>query len=309
MLEASTRKDSLIYSMPPCMQRATRAEVPNLPLPTAAAPASKLGLGLEPMRLDAVVVAVILGVVRADCAFEVTELAHASCLRIVGGGTITMALVTVASGLPATFLRGLRRNRLRYVAAHPSTEYCEYNATLDASRPLAWTKVRALEQIFARADAPALAAWIDATRHHGGRAVVRGGRGARYARGHGAQVRARADARAMPNTGVLVARNTPWTRGFLRAVYETTPRRGRQLRAGRDPPVRPAAHGRLRAARDARAVRAAQLPTAATSGDFVCHHAGRRGAAAKYLAMVDAFRMGDINESKCCAQPCARTPG
>ena len=66
------------------------------------------------MRLDAVVVAVILGVVRADCAFEVTELAHASCLRIVGGGTITMALVTVASGLPATFLRGLRRNRLRY---------------------------------------------------------------------------------------------------------------------------------------------------------------------------------------------------
>ena len=51
-------------------------------------------------------------------------------------------------------------------------------------------------------------------------------------------------------------------------------------------------------------------PTAAYKpGDFVCHHAGRRGAAAKYLAMVDAFRMGDINESKCCAQPCARTPG
>ena len=117
---------------------------------------------MEPMRLDAVVVAVILGVVRADCAFEVTELAHASCLRIVGGGTITMALVTVASGLPASFLRGLRRNRLRYVAAHPSTEYCEYNASLDASRPVAWTKVRALEQIFARARAPALAAWIDA---------------------------------------------------------------------------------------------------------------------------------------------------
>ena len=267
------------------------------------------------MRLDAVVVAVILGVVRADCAFEVTELAHASCLRIVGGGTITMALVTVASGLPATFLRGLRRNRLRYVAAHPSTEYCEYNASLDASRPLAWTKVRALEQIFARARAPALAAWIDADalimeaaqsfEAVAGRDVTLAVMGRKYARGQ-------ADARAMPNTGVLVARNTPWTRGFLRAVYEGYPE------AWADANFEQAAihlYAQRRAvdfARHATLVPYERLnsPTAAYKpGDFVCHHAGRRGAAAKYLAMVDAFRMGDINESKCCAQPCARTPG
>ena len=71
-----------------------------------------------------------------------------------------------------------------------------------------------------------LAAWIDADalimeaaqsfEAVAGRDVSLAVMGRKYARGQ-------ADARAMPNTGVLVARNTPWTRGFLRAVYEGYP--------------------------------------------------------------------------------------
>ncbi|KAL3687978.1 hypothetical protein R1sor_014287 [Riccia sorocarpa] len=66
-------------------------------------------------------------------------IAHPNSLCF-GRGNIT--ILSVAIGLPQSYLELLRSNRLAYGGIH-GYRYCEVRTSLDVSRPPAWTKVKA----------------------------------------------------------------------------------------------------------------------------------------------------------------------
>lgn len=148
---------------------------------------------------------------------------HATCW---GNRSAVVTVLTLAAGLPDSYMSLLRWNRLSYAASH-NLEYCEYTHVLDPTREATWSKISAMLYLLEDPVGPAARVqWLDAD--------------ALIMNKNLSIVEILADwsdkdvvfstdfpalrnevLRSSINAGSMHVRNSPWTRALLRRLFTT----------------------------------------------------------------------------------------
>lgn len=186
-----------------------------------------------------------------------------------------LTIISLVSGLPADFVKALRGNRLKEADKY-GYEYCEYRTSLDKSRDVAWSKVLAIQDLFEKNRS--VVAWMDADAYFVSLKPFE-----RIVQEH---LDAGKDAvftddinHGELNTGVMVLKNSPWTKKFLHAIYNDYPDAIKdpfwEQRAAldflRDRPVEFRTHATI-------VPHHLMNNVASSTGEFVAHAAGGHGA-------------------------------
>lgn len=148
-----------------------------------------------------------------------TTTATFECFTTVPKTNLTVVTVTV--GLPEDYVAALRENR-GIEGERFGYEYCEFKHNLDPTRPLVWSKIRAIQELLDRGRRRVL--WMDADAF-----VVREKPFEEIINKHFGQGKDivftddLAGAEDPVNIGVIAMRNSPWTQAFWKTVYKDFP--------------------------------------------------------------------------------------
>lgn len=139
-------------------------------------------------------------------------------------------MVTLSTPNRSAFADSVEENQKKYAKRH-GYEYIKYNYSLDRSRPEEWSKIKALLKVL-KSTKSCWVLWIDHdvvitdlakpltyfTNKYGKGKNLIIAKDAYYKRG-------------IPiNNGIFLIRNRPWSRQFLRTIWQEGPKRGYMIR-------------------------------------------------------------------------------
>jgi hypothetical protein len=130
-----------------------------------------------------------------------------------------LTIVTVSAGLPDDFVQLLRKNRLMEANEY-GYEYCQFSHPLDTSRDLAWSKVKAIQELLSHGRKRIV--WMDADAFFTNKKSFDGITGSYLHKKDIVFTDDKIDSSPV-NTGVMDMRNTPWTVAFWQSVYDKFP--------------------------------------------------------------------------------------
>lgn len=145
-----------------------------------------------------------------------------------------LTILSLVAGLPEQYVRGLRANRALEATAY-GYEYCEFDHDLSAERNVAWSKVRAIQEALAQGRHRVV--WMDADAYFvklmpfEAIPIIKHNRSVTlFSRFEPDRIHAKDilftddHPQGGPcgiNTGVIVMRNSEWTRLFWQSVWDS----------------------------------------------------------------------------------------